>query len=472
MSDAVRSSPLTAQEEDFSRWYQDVVALAELAENGPARGTMVIRPYGYAIWERIQGAIDERIKQAGASNAYFPLLIPESYMEREADHVAGFSPELAVVTHAGGRDLEERLVIRPTSETLVGTCMARWIQSHRDLPLLLNQWTNAVRWELRPRLFVRSVEFLWQEGHTAHATREDAAAYARRIHLDVYRDFLENVLAMAVHVGRKTARERFAGATSTLTCEALMGDGKALQIATTHELGQNFARAFGIAYSAADGERRHVWTTSWGSSTRIVGGLVMGHGDDRGLRLPPRLAPIQVVVVPVRDDETLLHAAVRIETMLRAAGLRVKVDGRPERFGRRVVEWELKGVPIRVEVGPRDVETGAATVARRDRRDKTVVPLNHLAAVMIGLIDEIQRSMADAARERLRSATHDVADVAAAVEAAQTGLARMRWDVLAAGGEERLAAHALTVRCVQREDGTLPDADDEPDLYAVVGRAY
>jgi prolyl-tRNA synthetase len=291
---------LTGQADDFPRWYQDVLATAELADNGPVRGSMVILPYGYAIWELVQADLDRRIKAAGAENAYFPLLIPEHYLAREAAHVEGFSPELAVVTHGGGKPLEEPVVVRPTSETMIGEYMAKWVQSYRDLPLLLNQWANAVRWELRPRLFLRTSEFLWQEGHTAHRTRADAAAYARRIHMEVYGGFLVDRFAVPTLVGIKTERERFAGAINTLTCEGMMGDGKALQLATSHELGQNFASAFGIDFLGPDGARALAWTTSWGTSTRLVGGLVMVHGDDAGLRLPPAVAPAQVAVLPVR----------------------------------------------------------------------------------------------------------------------------------------------------------------------------
>ena len=282
---------LTPRDQDFAQWYQEVVAKAELAENGPARGTMVIRPYGYGLWERMQAGMDGRIKACGAENVYMPLFIPESYLRREAEHVEGFSPELAVVTVAGGKPLEEPLVVRPTSETLFGEFMAKWIQSYRDLPLLLNQWANVVRWELRPRIFLRTTEFLWQEGHTAHATQEDAAAYARRILLDVYRAFMVETLAVPVLVGVKTARERFAGAINTMTCEAVMGDGKALQMGTSHELGQNFARAFGVDYLADTGTLEHCWTTSWGTTTRMIGGLIMCHGDDAGLRVPPERGP-------------------------------------------------------------------------------------------------------------------------------------------------------------------------------------
>ena len=463
---------LTAQS-DFPRWYQDVLATAELADNGPVRGTMVILPYGYAIWEHIQADVDRRIKAAGAENAYFPLFIPEHYLAREAAHVEGFSPELAVVTHGGGKQLEEPIVVRPTSETVVGEYMAKWVQSYRDLPLLLNQWANVVRWELRPRLFLRTSEFLWQEGHTAHRTRADAAAYARRIHLEVYRDFLVDRLALPVLVGHKTERERFAGAVNTMTCEAMMGDGKALQLATSHELGQNFARAFGIDFLDSSGQRELAWTTSWGSSTRMVGGLVMGHGDDAGLLLPPAVAPAQVVVLPVRGDAALLQVAEQVAESLRDAGVRVRVDAREGRsFGRRVTEWEIKGAPLRVELGPRDLAAGQVTLVRRDTGEKSPVALAGLAATVPGLLATVQAAMLAAATRRRDDRTHDVESVAEASEAARTGFARLPWAAVGAAGEDRLAQDAVTVRCLQREDGSLPESPDEPDLVAVVARSY
>jgi len=334
------ASVLTPQAQDFPRWYQDVVAKAELAENGPVRGTQIIRPWGTAIWERMQAEVDARIKIAGAQNVNLPLFIPESYLNREAEHVEGFSPELAVVTHAGGKQLDEPVVVRPTSETLFGESMSKWIQSYRDLPLLLNQWCNVVRWEMRTRLFLRSSELLWQEGHTAHATREDAAAYARQILRDVYREFMVDVLAMPIIAGLKTPGERFPGAIDTMTCEGMMADGKALQMGTSHELGQNFAKAFDIQFLDATGARPHAWTTSWGASTRMVGGLIMCHGDDAGLRLPPRLAPTQVVVLAIKEEAA--DKAHEIAGSLRAAGVRVSVDDRTDvAFGRRAVAWEL-----------------------------------------------------------------------------------------------------------------------------------
>ena len=366
-----KADVLTSQASDFPQWYQDVLAKGELAEGGPVRGTMVIRPYGYAIWERMQAELDARIKAAGAQNAYFPLLIPESYFHREAEHVEGFSPELAVVTHGGGKKLEEPVVVRPTSETIIDSFLAKWIQSYRDLPMLVNQWANVVRWELRPRLFLRTTEFLWQEGHTAHADEQDAQRYALQILRDVYEDFMVNVLAVPVLVGRKTDRERFAGAKTTWTTEAMMRDGKALQMGTSHELGQGFAKAFGITFLDEGGQQSFAWQTSWGASSRLMGAIIMAHGDDAGLRVPPRLAPVQVVVLAVRTEDGAGEAAAALTEQLRAAGMRVELDVRTDlSFGRRVVNWELKGIPVRVEVGPetwpraRSCYTGATTPAR------------------------------------------------------------------------------------------------------------
>jgi prolyl-tRNA synthetase len=467
------ASVLTPQSKDFPRWYQDVVARAELAENGPARGTMVIRPYGMALWERMQAGLDERIKRAGAENVYFPLFIPESYLHREAEHVEGFSPELAVVTHAGGKELEEPLVVRPTSETVFGEYMAKWVQSYRDLPLLLNQWANVVRWELRPRVFLRTTEFLWQEGHTAHTDEADAAAYARRILHEVYEDFMVRVLALPVLLGRKTAKERFAGATNTMTLEAMMGDGKALQMGTSHELGQNFARVFDIRFLDAGGAQQECFTTSWGVSTRMVGGLIMGHGDDAGLRVPPALAPTQVVVLLVRDEEGAGAAAGRLVDELRAAGHRVALDDRVDQsFGRRAVDWELKGVPVRVEVGPRDLAEGNATLVRRDLGTKATVAVDQVVGRVGPLLDEVQAGLFDAALRRREEGTADVTSLGEAVEAARTGFARIPWAQVGDDGEARLAQDAVTVRCIQRPDGTVPDTDDEPDLVAVVARSY
>jgi prolyl-tRNA synthetase len=464
---------LTPQAEDFPRWYQDVVAKAELADNGPVRGTMVIRPTGYAIWERMQSGMDDRIKQAGAQNAYFPLFIPESYLKREAEHVEGFSPELAVVTHAGGKQLEEPVVVRPTSETVIGEFMAKWVQSYRDLPLLLNQWANVVRWELRPRVFLRTTEFLWQEGHTAHATEADARAYARRILHDAYQDFMVNVLAMPVVVGRKTTRERFAGATSTYTLEAMMGDGKALQMGTSHELGQNFARAFGIEYTSAGGSREHAWTTSWGSTTRMIGGMIMCHGDDNGMRVPPRLAPVQAYVMVVKDGPGVGEAAAKLVDGLRDAGVRAALDDRVDTpFGRRAVDAELKGYPVRVEVGPRDLATGNVTVARRFDGSKTPVALDAAVTLVRDALEADQQALYDEALRRREGRTVDAATLDEASAAAATGWARIPWSAVGTDGETRLNQQSLTVRCLTRPDGSVPDSEDEPNLIAYVGRAY
>ncbi len=469
---------LTPRAEDFPRWYQDVVAKAEMAENGPVRGTMVIRPYGTAIWERMQREVDDRIKAAGASNVAFPMFIPESYLQREAEHVEGFSPELAVVTHAGGKELEEPVVVRPTSETVFGEYMAKWIQGHRDLPLLLNQWANVVRWELRPRIFLRTTEFLWQEGHTAHATEDDARDYALRILHEVYRDFMVEVLGIPVFVGRKTARERFAGATNTLTCEAMMGDGKALQMGTSHELGQNFAKVFGIDYLDAEGQLQLCWTTSWGVSTRMIGGLIMAHGDDDGLRLPPRLAPTQAVVMVVRDDEECRERARLMVEEMRLAGIRALLDDRVETsFGRRSTDWELKGVPVRVEVGPRDLAQGVVTVVRRDLPTddparKVAVGVVEMATAVQAALDAAQHSLHDQAVQRVAAGLTDVSSIEEAIDAAGTGFARIPWTLVGDEGEDRLAEHAITVRCLQRPDGTVPMTEDEPDLVALVARSY
>ena len=449
------------------------MAKAELADNGPVRGTMVIRPYGYSLWERMQAEVDLRIKAAGADNLYFPLFIPQSYLSREAEHVEGFSPELAVVTHAGGKELDEPLVVRPTSETVIGEYMGKWVQSYRDLPLLLNQWANVVRWELRPRLFLRTTEFLWQEGHTAHATAEDAAAYAERILYDVYADFMIEVLALPVLAGRKTAAERFPGAVNTLTVEAMMGDGKALQMGTSHDLGQNFAKVFDITYLDDQGDAKPCFTTSWGVSTRMVGGLIMGHGDDAGLVVPPRLAPIQAVVLLVRDEDGAGDVAAKLVDELRTLGVRVRLDAQvATSFGRRAVDWELKGVPIRVLVGPRDLAEGRVGIVRRDTGEERTVPVADVATEVTKLLDDVQTSMLATATRRRDERTVDVGTVDEAIEGAKVGFARLPWALLADGGEAKLAQDAISVRCLQRPDGTLPASEDEPDLVATVARSY
>jgi prolyl-tRNA synthetase len=471
-----RKSVLASQATDFPQWYQDVLAKAELADNGPVRGTMVIRPYGYSIWERMQAEMDTRIKAAGVPNAYFPLFIPESFLHKEAAHVEGFSPELAVVTYGGGKKLDEPVVVRPTSETIINVYFSKWIQSYRDLPFLINQWANVVRWELRPRLFLRTTEFLWQEGHTAHATEAEAREFALGILRTVYEDFMVNVLAVPILVGRKTERERFSGATTTWTCEAMMRDGKALQMGTSHELGQNFARVFDTTFLDETGTEDHVWQTSWGASTRLMGALVMAHGDDAGLRVPPRLAPVQVVVLLVRDEDGASDKAAAIAAELTGAGVRTQLDTRTDTsFGRRVVDWELKGVPVRVEVGPRELEAGEAVLVRRDAATKTTVPLAGLAAAVSGALDDAQSALLAEALERRLRGTVEVSSVEDAEEAARTGFAVVPLAALGPEGETRLNAAGASVRLVMRPDGTLPEAgEDGPgaDLVAVVARAY
>jgi len=359
---------VTPQSEDFSAWYNEVVFRAELADRGPVRGSMVIRPYGYRIWELLQADLDGRIKATGHENAYFPLLIPQSYMQREAEHIEGFAPELFTVTHAGGKELEEPLVIRPTSETMIGEMMAKWISSYRDLPLLLNQWANVLRWELRPRMFLRTSEFLWQEGHTAHATAADATAETM-LALGLYQDVCMDVAAMATVPGEKTPGERFAGAERTFTIEAMMRDGRALQAGTSHFMGTNFAAAFGITYTSENGTAELCHTTSWGMTTRMIGALIMTHGDDKGLVLPPALAPYQVVIVPIGrggQAETTLTAATELAARLQRAGIRTHVDDRPQMSpGFKFNDWEMRGVPIRLELGPRDLAAGTALMSRR-----------------------------------------------------------------------------------------------------------
>jgi prolyl-tRNA synthetase len=470
----VAKGAVVSRAEDFPRWYQEVIAGAEMAENGPARGTMVIRPWGYGIWELMQSELDRRIKEAGAENAYFPLFIPESFLRLEAEHVEGFAPELAVVTHGGGKELEEPLVVRPTSETVINSFFAKWVQSHRDLPMLVNQWANVVRWELRPRLFLRTTEFLWQEGHTAHATEADARAYALRILNDVYRATMVDVLGIPVFTGHKTDRERFAGAIRSWTCEGMMGDGKALQMGTSHELGQNFARAFGITYSNADGVLEHAWQTSWGVSTRLVGALVMGHGDDFGLRLPPALAPAQVVVLAVKDEPEVGTAAGALVTELSDAGHRVRLDDRTDTgFGRRSVDWELKGVPVRIEVGPRDLAEGKVTLVVRHRREKRTVPLAGASAEAAAVLRTAGADLLAEATAWRDAHTADVATLEEAVEAGGSGFARVPCAALGVDAEDQLARHAMSVRCLQRADGSLAEPGDEAaDLAAVVGRSY
>ena len=391
---------ITPQSEDFSRWYLDVVRRAELADYTPVKGCMAIRPYGYAIWELIQQGLDRRFKESGHVNAYFPLFIPESLLMREAEHVEGFAPQVAWVTRGGEEDLEERLIVRPTSEVIIGTMYSKWIKSWRDLPVLINQWANVVRWEKVTRPFLRTTEFLWQEGHTAHETEPEAQDETMRI-LKIYKEFVETELAMPVIDGQKSDSEKFAGASRTYSIEALMGDGRALQAGTSHNLGQNFANAFEIVFQARDKSVQHVWGTSWGVSTRLIGGVIMTHGDDSGLVLPPAVAPYQIVIVPIGREnwrETVLPRAKEIQQELSAAGLRVTLDERDERPGWKFAEWELRGVPLRLEIGPKDIEKSAVLIARRDTREKQSIPMAGLADTLRELLNDVQRTLLERAR--------------------------------------------------------------------------
>jgi prolyl-tRNA synthetase len=399
MSDKNDEKKVTPRSQDFAAWYNDVILRAELADYSPVRGCIVFRPDGFAIWEALRDELDRRIKKTGARNAYFPLFIPESFLRKEAQHVEGFAPEVAVVTHGGGKELEEPLVVRPTSETIINYMFAQWIHSHRDLPLMINQWCNVVRWEMRTRLFLRTAEFLWQEGHTAHATREEAERETLTM-LEVYRGFVEDFLAIPLVVGRKSAAERFPGAEETYTIEGLMGDGRALQCGTSHFLGQNFARAFDIRFLDETNQMQHPWQTSWGVSTRLLGALIMVHGDDQGLRLPPTVAPTQAVIVPIwrkpAEAETVLAAARSARDQLERSGVRVRLDEREGLTpGFKFNDWEMRGVPVRIEIGPRDVASGEAVMARRDRRGpdaKQKAPLAELATRVVALLEEVRVS--------------------------------------------------------------------------------
>jgi prolyl-tRNA synthetase len=449
---------LTTRAEDFSEWYNQLVLRAELADYAPVRGCMIVRPYGWALWENITAALDKRFKATGHVNAAFPLLIPRSFIDKEKSHVAGFSPELAVVTHGGGEKLEEPLVIRPTSETIIGHAYAKWIQSYRDLPILINQWNSVVRWELRTRLFLRTLEFFWQEGHTAHATAEEAEAETRQM-LDIYTDFAVREAAVPVIPGRKSAAERFAGADQTYSIEAMMGDCKALQAGTSHNLGQNFAKAFEIRYLDKGGVLQHCWTTSWGMSTRFVGAIIMVHGDDQGLILPPRLAPFQLVIVPIykTDDEraAVMENAQRLRRELVDAGIRVKMDEREGMSpGFKFNDWEMRGVPLRLELGPKDVAKASVVLARRDRpgkEGKSFVPQQGIAAAVAQMLEEIQKALYDRALEFRRANTAEPADYEEFKEAVEKGFAFSWW----CGGtecEEKIKEETkATMRCIPLE---------------------
>jgi prolyl-tRNA synthetase len=419
MSEKQDERKVTPRSQDFAGWYNDIVLRAELADYSPVRGCMVFRPDGFAIWEALRDELDRRIKRTGARNAYFPLFIPQSFLRKEAQHVEGFAPEVAVVTHGGGEELEEPLIVRPTSETIINHMFAQWIHSYRDLPMMLNQWCNVVRWEMRTRLFLRTAEFLWQEGHTAHATRDEAIAETLRM-LEVYRSFVEEFLAVPLVVGRKSAAERFPGADETYTIEGLMGDGRALQCGTSHFLGQNFAKAFDIKFLDEQNRLQHAWQTSWGVSTRLLGAIIMVHGDDQGLRLPPTVASTQVVIVPIfrkpEEEAAVLAAAKRIFETLDKAGLRVRLDSREGLTpGFKFNDWEMRGVPLRIEIGPRDVASGEVVLARRDLKGpqaKSKARIDALAGAVPALLEEIRKSLYEQAAEAMRAQTRDFTDYA------------------------------------------------------------
>ncbi|MBU0534627.1 MAG: proline--tRNA ligase [Patescibacteria group bacterium] len=388
---------ITSRSEDFSEWYQDIVDVAELAEHSPVRGSMTIKPYGYAIWENIVKVLDTKFRETGVENAYFPLFIPEKFLKKESQHVKGFSPQVAVVTHAGGKKLDEPLVVRPTSETIIYEAYSRWIESYRDLPVLINQWANVVRWELRPRLFLRTTEFLWQEGHTAHKTEQEAEEKTKQM-LGVYKDFSENFLAIPVIGGLKTESEKFAGALRTYSIEGIMQDGKALQMGTSHNLGQNFSKPFKIKFLDEDNKIKYVWQTSWGLSTRVIGALIMAHSDDKGLVLPPKISPFKVVIIPVlsgnSDNNNVLSKADELAVKIsKELGVEVKVDKRDETLGEKHYHWEKKGAPLRIEVGPKEIETGKLAVIRRDIGDKLTISEDVISSEISKLLDDIQSSL-------------------------------------------------------------------------------
>jgi prolyl-tRNA synthetase len=477
---------ITPRGEDYSRWYLDVIREAELAENSPVRGCMVIRPYGYQIWEGVRDGLDRRFKATGHQNAYFPMFIPMSFIQKEASHVEGFSPELAVVTIGGGKELEEPLVVRPTSETIIGHMYSRWIQSYRDLPVLINQWANVVRWEMRTRPFLRTMEFLWQEGHTAHATAEEALEETLRM-LDVYADFAINDAAIPVIKGLKSEREKFAGAVDSYSIEAMMGNGWALQAGTSHYLGENFARAFDINYLDQNNEMRYCHTTSWGVSTRMVGAIIMAHGDDQGLRLPPVMAPIQVVIVPIwrKDEErgSVLAHAERVHAALKGAGVRVHMDTREDQTpGFKFNDWEMRGVPVRVEIGPRDVQQNAVVLARRDspgREGKEFgVPADGVAQRVRELLDEVQAALLQQATDSREANTRRVTsyDEFKEVLDAEGGFLRVHW----AGSrqdEERIQDETrATLRCLPLDapegEGACFFTRQRTGRVAIFARAY
>ncbi len=474
---------LPSRSEDFSEWYNQLVLRAEMADYAPVRGCMIVRPYGWALWENITAQLDRRFKATGHVNAAFPLLIPQSFISKEQSHVAGFSPELAVVTHGGGEKLEEPLVIRPTSETIIGHAYAKWIQSYRDLPVLINQWNSVVRWELRTKLFLRTLEFFWQEGHTAHATYDEAEFETRQM-LDIYTDFAVNEAAIPVIPGKKSQSERFAGADATYSIEAMMGDGKALQAGTSHNLGQNFAKAFEIRYLDQGGALQHCWTTSWGLSTRFIGAIIMVHGDDQGLILPPRLAPYQVVIVPIfkTDEEKALvfEAAKKIREELVKADVRVKVDEREGQSpGFKFNDWEMRGVPLRMEIGPKDVAKGSVVLARRDKpgkEGKSFVSQEGIAGSVRDALDSIQKALFERALVFRNTHTFEPKNLEEFRGVVEQGFARSRWCGESRCEEQIKEATKATLRCIPLEQpggsGPCIQCGQPAKEVAIFGKAY
>jgi prolyl-tRNA synthetase len=472
---------LTPMSEDFNEWYTDIIQQAQLADYSPVKGSMVIRPYGYSIWESVQAYLDKRFKETGHQNAYFPLFIPNSFIQKEAEHVEGFSPELATVTHAGGKELEEPLVVRPTSETIINHMFSKWISSHRDLPMLINQWANVVRWEMRTRLFLRTSEFLWQEGHTAHATEEEATEEALKM-LDVYSDFAENIAAVSVVKGTKSANERFAGATRTYSIEAMMKDMKALQAGTSHELGQNFSKAFEIQFSDENNELQHPYQTSWGVSTRLIGMIIMAHGDDKGLNLPPKLAPIQVVIVPIIPKEELKSMVLEsVENVKKGFedDTRVYVDDRDNLSpGFKFNEWELKGVPLRIEIGPRDIENNSVVVSRRDgEKEKISISLNELNEYVQKELEDIQNKLLESSQKFRESNTVHVDSYDDLIRTLneKPGFVSCYWHENSEQENEVKNLTKGTLRCYVIDNEKLENSVNEPSQkgkLAIFSKAY
>ncbi len=463
----------------FSDWYQEVIAQAELADQGPVRGSMVIRPYGYAMWERIKEVLDRKFKDVGVQNAYFPLLIPQSFIQKEAKHIEGFSPELAVVTHAGGKKLEEPLVIRPTSETIVYYMFSKWIKSWRDLPMKVNQWANVVRWEMRTRPFLRTSEFLWQEGHTAHATKAEAEQVAREMH-QLYTNFIEEYLAIPVVMGEKTQSERFAGADHTFTMEAMMQDGKALQMGTSHVLAQSFSEAFEVFFQDKDGIVKSPHCTSWGVTTRLIGAIIMVHGDERGLVMPPRIAPLQVAIVPIyrkQDDrDAVVSEALKLKEALHNAGVRVEVDVDDTKSpGAKFYHYEVRGVPVRIEIGPRDIEQQSAVVIGRVDGEKKNVPFNALVARVTGLLDDIQGQLLEGARNKMKTRWRhgDKLSTFGSLLKQENGFFQTGW-CQRDECEKQLKEYQGTIRCLleQQEHSVCFACDNKSKNDVVVAKAY